>query len=553
MSKSKYSVSVAFYLVFLVSAFYSPIALSQEASSTSGNPPLTSEPAAAPTSEKPGYITMDFKEADIETVLRLLSLKSGMNIVAGPEVTGTVTVRLENVPWEEALEVVLRTYGYVYERKGNIIRVTTRENLAQEELVTETYFLEYIQLTKKTASGTAGTTTSQTTTGSAEEGGKELTDIITTMLSDRGKVKMVTQRNAIVVTDTASNLYKIGQVIKKIDQPTAQAFIDSKVIKTQLDKGENLGIRWNLASMGLSSGASRPVTFPFSTNTDTNKEYIPGVVERFLPEVSTTSSGTSATSTGQVIGNSNEPRSFPFPDPAVSNRTYAFGTLDFTSFSALLSMLESRTNTKVLSNPRIVVLNNQTAKVKVGSEIPIPKFERNETTGSFEVTGFSYRDVGVVLNVTPHINTAEEILVDLKPEVSSLGSTISFTSSLSAPSFDVTNAETQVLIRSGETIAIGGLREDKTAIAGQQVPYLSSIPGIGKLFRSKRQTEGSSNRNVETLFFITVTLVDTEGQPTRRTAALKTAPAPSQETVGPQSVAKNPSPPPLTPAKVGTG
>ena len=498
--------------------------------------------------EKVGYITMDFKEADIETVLRLLSLKSGMNIVAGPEVSGTITVRLEDVPWEEALEVVLRTYGYVYERKGNIIRVTTRENLAQEELVTETFLLEYIQLTRKNST----TATGQAAGGATEEGGKELLDIITTMLSERGKVKMVTQRNAIVVTDTAANVYKIAQVIKKLDQQTSQAYIDSKVVKTQLDKGENLGIRWNPASVGITSGAARPITFPFATQKDTDKEYFPGALEAFLGRTSTSSTTTGTTSTGTVAPNTAEPRSFPFVDPTVANRTYTFGTLDFTAFSALLSMLESRSNTKVVSNPRIVVLNNQTAKVKVGSEIPIPSFAFNQQTATFQVSDFKYRDIGVVLSVTPHINSAQEILVDMKPEVSSLGSTITFTSSLAAPSFDVTNAETQVLIRSGETIAIGGLRENKSAISEQQLPYISSIPVIGKLFRSKRQTEGSSNRIVETLFFVTVTLVNTEGQPTGGKQDKSKKSVSSQETVASQSAARPPQPP-LTPAKLGAG
>lgn len=534
------SSALAFLWIFLSSSLFPPLpAFGQEAS-----------PSGVPLEkEKEGNITMDFKEADINTVLRLLSVKSGVNIVAGPEVTGTVTARLENVPWEEALEVVLRTYGYVYEKKGNIIRVTTRENLAQEELVTETFVLEYIQLSKKSQPATPG---AAATTGAEEAGGKELLDIVTTMLSERGKVKMVTQRNALVVTDTPTHVYKIRQVVARLDQRTPQAYIDSKVVKTQLDKGENLGIRWNLSSMGLSSGASRPVTFPFSAAKDTDKEHILPFAETFFPRVSATSSGTGATSSGQVIANTSEPRSFPFPDPAVSNRTFAFGTLDFTSFSALLSMLQSRSNTKVISNPRIVVQNNQTAKVKVGSEIPIPKFDFNQQTASFQVTGFSYRDVGVVLNVTPHINSSEEILVDVRPEVSSLGSTISFTSTLAAPSFDVTNAETQVLIRTGETVAIGGLLEDKLAVSEQEIPYLSSIPGLGKIFRSKRQTEGSSNRNVETLFFITVTLIDTEGQPRRGGQDTTKVPVPSQETVGSQKVVKPPQPN-LTPAKAGTG
>ena len=517
-----------FWITYLFMIGLPQTSFGQEEATTSAAPVSATTETSE---EKPGYVSMDFKDADINTVLRLLSLKGGLNIVAGPEVKGTVTIRLENVPWERALEVVLRTYGYVYEKKENIVRVTTRENLSQEELVAETFILEYIQLGRKTEKEQQGQTTQ-------EEAGKELVDIITTMLSERGRVKMVTQRNAIVVTDTPAHVYKISEVIKKLDQPSPQAFIDSKIVKTQLDKGENLGIRWNLASLGVSSGAARPVTFPFSTAKDTDKEYILPFVESFFPRTAGTSSTTGSTSAGTVAQNTSEPRSFPFPDLAVSNRTYTFGTLDFSQFSALLSMLQSRSNTKVVSNPRIVVLNNQTAKVKVGSEIPIPSFDFNQQTASFQVSNFKYRDVGVVLSVTPHINTADEILVDLRPEVSSLGSTISFTATLAAPSFDVTSAQTQVLIRSGETIAIGGLLQNALAVSEQKIPYLGDIPVLGKLFRSKRQTEGSSNRNVETLFFVTVTLIDTEGQPVAGKRDRAKTPAPSQETIGSQSVVK---------------
>jgi type IV pilus assembly protein PilQ len=180
-----------------------------------------------------------------------------------------------------------------------------------------------------------------------------------------------------------------------------------------------------------------------------------------------------------------------------------------------LNLLETRVNTKVVSNPRIVVLNNQKASIQVGSDYPIPNFERNETTGSMEVSGYNYRQLGIVLNVTPHINSAEEILVDLKPEISSAGPLITFipgAGGLSAPSFNITKAMTQVLIRSGQTIAIGGLMSDSVGSTEDKVPYLGNIPLLGKLFRSKRQ-DAADNSKTETLFFVTVTTVDSQGQP----------------------------------------
>ena len=518
MTRVKILTIATFGFLVMENAFFSAVGLSQETVNP-GTTGQTPEGAAPRAEEKPGFVTMDFKEADINTVLRLLSLKSGVNIVAGPEVKGTVTVRLENVPWEQALDVVLRTYGYVYERVGNIIRVTTRDNLGQEEVITETFILDY------------------TTAVEVQEAVKD-------MLTERGKIKVAARTNTVVISDIPTNVYKVGEVIKKLDRSTPQAYIDSRIVKTQLDKGENLGIKWNPADLGIKSGATRPHTFPFSTPSLVSQEgtstIFGGRLQQFFPAVagSTTTSGTSAVST--ATANTADTREFPFPNPVIENQTFQFGRLDFSAFSALLSFLQSRSNTKVVSNPRIVVLNNQTAKVKVGSEIPIPSFRFNEKTATYELDKFSYRDVGVVLNVTPHINSANEILVDLKPEVSAQGATISFTSTLAAPSFTVTSAETQVLIRSGETIAIGGLMEDKYSISEAQIPYLSSIPVVGKIFRSKRQTEGSSNTKVETLFFVTVTVVDTEGQPVGKRTRYIAAPLPSKDTVGTQSVVKPP-------------
>lgn len=445
--------------------------------------------AASRGTTAPGNVSLDFKDADILNVLRVLSLKSGTNIVAGPEVQGTVTIRLQDVPWDKAMEVVLRTYGYVYERDVNIIRVTTKENLALEELMTETFVLNYTTATDVEAS-------------------------IKDILTERGRVKSVPKANTIIVSDAPTNMYKVAQVIKQLDQVTPQVYIDAKVIRTQLDKNENLGINWNI--QGNIQGSSRPVTFPFTAQGANNKvnplnnrwlqQFYPGVPGNIGDDTNSFPSGTSTgvTSTpGTISGN-----------------TYTFGTLNFQSLTAALGLLRSKTNTKIVSNPRIVVLNNQTAKVQVGSQIPIPSFERNETTGSFVVSGFTYRDIGVVLNVTPHINQSREILVDVKPEISSRGTDVSFastgsTSGFQAPSFNTTVAQTQLLIRDGETIAIGGLMREAESEQSSQVPGLSKVPFLGKLFRNSIRASGEdSNQRTETLFFITITIVDTEGQPT---------------------------------------
>ncbi len=445
---------------------------------SSAAPAFATAPVSSGSSDA---ISLDFKDAEIGTVLRVLSMKSNVNIVAGPEVKGFVTVRLDNVPWDKALDVILRTYNYVYERDGNIIRITTRDNMKLEPVETKTFILNYSKAS-------------------------EIQTSIADILTERGRIKISERTNMVVVTDIPTNLYRIGEVIKKLDQVTSQAFIDSKIIKTDLSNTDKLGIQWTPAVSV--TGSKRPTTLPFPS-ADNN---LLTSIKQFFPVARGITAPNSVTYENQI-----NPRAFPDIAPTQSpTPAFTYGTLDFSGFSAVLNMLERRVNTKVISNPRIVVLNNQTALIQVGQEIPIPSFERNETTGSMEVTGFSYRNTGVVLNVTPHINSAKEILVDLAPEVSAVGINQTFgTDQIQAPRFDTTKAKTQVLIESGQTIAIGGLLTDQTGVQEDKVPYLGNIPLIGKLFRSKNpsSTTNPSTQKVETLFFVTVTTVDSQGQP----------------------------------------
>ncbi len=430
-----------------------------------------------------GYVSLDFKDAEIQSVLRVIALKSGVNIVAGPEVEGRVTMRLKDVPWEKALAVLLKTYGYVFEKDQNIVRVTTSENLQKEPLETEAYILNY----SKAA---------------------EIASAVSELLSERGRVKAVNRTNTIIVTDMASNLYNIRKIVRNLDKRTPQAAIDSKIVNTQLTDTENLGIDWNI--LGTLSGSSIPTTFPFKTSTGSA---LPdsSALSGFFPVLNAAGAG--------PIPNALNPRNFPSLDAAAATivgDTYTLGALNFSQLTAVFQFLKSRTNTKIVSNPRIVVLNNETAKIQVGQEIYIPKFELNEQTGAYVVNDFEVRDTGVIMNVTPHINSADEILVEVRPEVVNfIGDRVVIPGVLTAPQFGTTEAETQVLIKDGETIAIGGLLTDNRATTYNRVPLLSNIPYLGKVFRSKRETAGTGIK-VETIFFITVDIVDTEGQDTRQ-------------------------------------
>ena len=417
----------------------------------------------------PGNITMDFKDADINNVLRILSYKSGVNIVTGKDVQGLVTIRLTDVPWEKALDVILRTYGFAYEREGNIIRVTTVENLAKEELVTEVFVLNYAKA-------------------------KEVMQAIGDILSERGRVRVDERTNVLIVTDIATNLYKISQVIERLDRRTPQVMIDAKIIETTLNDDETLGIDWQIQV--AARGAARATTFPWDRTG--------GLGRTFAPQGQTSAETTSSVTTG---GGSTQSSTTEFPKPFgfpfVQPDAFTFGTLAFDQFAQVLQVLEHRRNTKILSSPRITTLNNQTASILVGEVLGIPIFERNENTGNVEITGYTDKDLGVKLAVTPHVNEAGFILVDLKPEISSLLGYDELTPEVKAPHFATREAKTQVLVKDGDTIAIGGLVSQNKVDTVRKVPLLGDIPGLGYLFKQKIKAD----TRTDLLFFVTVRVV----------------------------------------------
>lgn len=455
---------------FAVLVFVFAAAGAVNAQEDAGGAPAQVEASLSATSS--GNVTLDFKDADITNVLRILSYKSGINIVAGKDVTGPVTIRLTDVPWDKALDVILRTYGYTYEREGNIIRVTTTENLEKEELATEVFSLNYADA-------------------------KDVPAAIEEMLSDRGSVKFDGRANLIIVTDIPTNIYKIRQVVDKLDGRTQQVNIEAKIIETTLDKDDKLGINWT--TQITASGASRPMTLPFHRKSSGGAYFPQGDPAG--------TGGTGAKSIGLFPVDPGT--AFPMAVPT----NYAFGTLDFTSFQAVLEILKSKTNTKIISNPRITTLNNKEAKITVATTYNIPTYERNESTGSYEITGYEEKELGIVLSVTPQINPEGYVVVQLDPEVSSFTAWDTFTTSggtIQAPRYSVRKASTQVMVKDGETIVIGGLIRETTSDSVVKVPILGDIPFLSFFFKKKEK----SVETTDLLFFITVNIVSADSTAT---------------------------------------
>src|SRR3989338_8269709 len=202
-----------------------------------------------------GNVSFDFRDADIRNVFRILSFKSGVNIVAGPEVTGVVTIKLDDVPWQQALDVILETFGYAYEKRGNIISVTTIENLKQrrenaivlaeqEALETKIFVLNFAKASS-------------------------VIESIGKMKSDRGWINFDERTNSVIVTDISSRLNIISEVVSTLDTTTPQVLIEAKIVETNLNDEENLGIDWT--TKASVSGSSRETSFPFKRGATENR------------------------------------------------------------------------------------------------------------------------------------------------------------------------------------------------------------------------------------------------------------------------------------------
>lgn len=432
---------------------------------------------------KPGHVTVNFKEADIRAVLNYLSEVSGVDIVPSPEVSGAVTLKLTDKPWETALDIIVKNYGFAYEREGDIIRVVTLSSQQLEELSTEVIPLNY---------------------ATAEDAEKAVKD----MLTDRGKLTFDSRSNALIITDLPTNIYKIKKVMEILDTKTPQVMIEARIFETLLEKDEKMGIDWTMKIAAL--GAKRPTTAPWSFWGE--RDLVPHFLQRFYP-LGQTGTSTATISAGGV--STSTLGDFPAGDigaktnifPLVESEAFTYGTLDFSQFQAVLELLKQRRRTEVISNPRITTLNNKEAKILVGRVYNFPLFDQAEETGRWVISGYEAKELGIKLLVTPHVNVNNEIVVELKPEISNYLGLEKISEELSAPLWSTREAETHVMVKDGDTIFIGGLIKETNVDIEKKVPLLGDlfgdIPFVGGLVKHK----GQDREKTELIFFITVHIV----------------------------------------------
>ncbi len=424
----------------------------------------------------PGNVTIDFKDADIQNVLRILAFKSGVNIVAGKDVQGAVTIRLVDVPWEKALDTILKTYGYGYDRQDNVIRVASLDSMNRSELGTEVFALNYAKAS-------------------------EVDKSIKEMLTERGKSRADTRSNTLIVTDSPGNLQTIRTIIQRLDSATPQVLIEAKIIELSDDASERLGVKWNVNASLI--GSRRPTSAPWpGTNRTVFSNWFPygrgtttGAVE--------SAGGATTTLEAEDFPKGKDGGDIQPTFPVADRADFTFGAIDFSQFQLMIEMIKDDKEARIVSEPHIVVLNNQEAKILVGEIIAIPTFERNPNTGRMEITGYTDRDLGVRLAVIPQINSEKEIVVTMHPAITTLIGYDKLTDDISAPRYSTREAMTNVRIKSGQTIAIGGLIKEDILDEIRKVPFLGDIPILDKLFTHQAKVV----KKTDLLFFMTVTVL----------------------------------------------
>jgi type IV pilus assembly protein PilQ len=403
---------------------------------------------------------LEFREVDIKDILRQLAKQYNLNIVFSATVKGLVTVQLSNVTIDQALDSVVTINGFAYTKKGNVYKVTSQDEAAREGKQTKLFRLNNADALK-------------------------LKDTLAKVLSPEGVMEADVRSNSIIVTDTISAINRIDAMIPSLDEITSQVLIEAKLIETSLTDTEKLGIDWTTTI--TATGARRPMTFPFDPAQKSDAAFLPA---------------SNPTSTSV-------PSSYGFPYAAAAD--FTLGTLDFSKFQIVLNFLRSRSNTKLVASPRIVTVNNQKAKINVGQVIPIATYERDTNTGNWQITGWESQNVGVNLEVTPQISPDGHIKLQLKPEVSNIIDYIGEGEN-QRPITSSRTAETEVIVRDGDTVVIGGLVKEKESSTVKKVPFFGDLPFIGRLFTNKEiGSDAEPREKTDLLIFVTATLIKDKG------------------------------------------
>jgi type IV pilus assembly protein PilQ len=444
-----------------------PSAPSSAVQQPTAPPPPMPDPNVAPAPDSAAQrfqghpVTFDFQGADLRSVLRTFAEISGLNIVIDPAITGNVDVTLKDVPWDQALDIILKANKLGYSVEGTVVRIAPITVLAQEQE-------ERRKLTDAQAlSGELHVVTLPLSYAKAPD----LVSILTrSALSPRGEVQVDSRTNTLIVRDLADRLTVASELVKSLDRPQPQVEIEARIVQTTRDFAKALGVEWGVnGRIDPALGNTTNLAFPNNGSL----------------------SGRTGGVQGPTQGDSSVDRGVNLGVPAASSALgIALGAVNGAfNLDVVLSALESSGRGRLLSTPRVSTQNNIEAEMTQGVQIPIQTVANNTVTVSF-------KDAALTLKVTPQITASNTIIMRVFLE----NATPDFSRAVNGiPPIDTQRAVTTVLVADGETTVIGGIYVSIEQASHDRVPVLHRLPLLGWLF--KRDINSDESR--ELLIFIT--------------------------------------------------
>ncbi len=432
-------------------------------------------------------LSLNFQDIEVRAVLQILADFTGLNVVVSDTVQGNLTLRLQNVPWDQALDIILRTKGLTMRQNGNVIYVAPTEEIAAREK------LELEARKQITELAPLRSELIQVNYAKAADLGGLLKSEGSSLLSARGQVTVDDRTNSLLVQDVADHLVEVRDLVTRLDVPVRQVMIDARVVIARDDFSKELGVRFGAS--GVRRNGDEGV-FALSGSATT---------------IDGSGAGATAGIVNSVISNLNSTgQPFPVSIPSIDQRLGVrlgtsqdpFGRLAMALLGRdylldlELSALQAEGRGETLSNPRVITTDRTEAFIKQGREIPYQVV-------SEDGVNIQFKEAKLELIVTPQITPDNRVIMDLRINKNEQGQNVSTGTGGSVPSIDTREIRTQVLVDNGETVVLGGVFEQVTSKTLDKVPFLGDIPAVGRLF----QRRGNTNNKLELLIFVTPQIV----------------------------------------------
>jgi len=489
---TKYCIVMAF--LFVLFAVFAPALIAADDNSDNSNRMVLTQAEE----RLKRRITYSCRNLPIDTVLIQLAEQAQIDIIKSPSVTGDVTVKVTNIPLEEVLNNILAAHGYTYVPTEHMIRVVSLDEvaIAREKLVTRIYRITYADVS-------------------------EVASALGKFISKQGEIATSKGTSNLIVTDIESKINAIDNFVEEIDRITPQVLVEVRIYDVTSTEGFELGIDWeagrntDVTTIERESGHTRSDTLTGPTDTWVLTETITDTVDTVDPtntgtvtetELQSTqepeTTGYASEDTETVSETSTSRRSKPFITGSfdkIAGGTLRLGLLnDAVDIDIVLNILHTQLKAQLLANPRILVLDNETANFKIVREIPYQ--ELTQTGQGSDITSTEFKEVGVELEVTPHIARDGMLRLHIRPRFGiEVGESVT-----DVPIIDTREADTTLLIQDGQTVVLGGLRKKEITQDIFKVPILADVPLVGGLFKS----ESESVTTNELVVFITPRIIE---------------------------------------------